>query len=126
MPDKENLLDIITLKSLKYHGKHGYYEEEREKGNHFEVDIIARGFFKKAAEQSDLDETFNYELADSTARKIFDGTPEKLIETLCVKIGNTLFDLAPAVRELTVSVRKLNPPVESVAAYAEVTMSWKR
>ncbi len=126
MPKKADPPDIITLKSLKFHGYHGYYDEERKEGNHFETDIIAKGDFKQSIRQDHLNKTFNYELAESTARKVFDGEPEKLIESLCFKIGENLFNASPAITELVVSVRKMNPPVNSPAEYAEITMTWNR
>jgi 7,8-dihydroneopterin aldolase/epimerase/oxygenase len=119
-------LDKITLKSLKFFGKHGYYDRERMDGNEFELDVIAKGNFIKAIEGNRLDKTFNYEIAEEAARNVFSGSEEKLIETLCHKIGEQIFEKAPEIKKLKVSVRKMNPPIQSPAAYAEITMSWKR
>lgn len=119
-------MDKITLKALKFHGKHGYYNHEREKGNDFELDVIAFGNFRDATKNSDLDKTFNYELVFEVAKSVFNGPKEKLIETLCQNIGDQIFAKAKNIRQLKVSVRKLNPPTEMPAAYAEITMLWKR
>jgi dihydroneopterin aldolase len=119
-------LDTITLKSLSYRAKHGYYSHERENGNEFELDVIARGEFKKAIENNDLNNTFNYESVDRIAAGVFNGPAQKLIETLCHSIGEKLFAEHPHVQSLTVSVRKLNPPLQTPARYAEITMEWKR
>lgn len=119
-------MDIITLKSLTFHAKHGFYESERNKGNHFELDIIAEGDFKPAIKSDNLDLTFNYEWVDQVATEVFNGKPEKLIETLCFKIGEKIFNKSENITKLTVSVRKMNPPIQSPAKYAEITMKWKR
>tara|TARA_R100001143_G_C3360849_1_gene135467 strand:+ start:16387 stop:16746 length:360 start_codon:yes stop_codon:yes gene_type:complete len=119
-------LDKITIKSLKYSGLHGYYDREREDGNVFEIDATAKGDFKSAIENNDLDQTFNYEIVEEVAGKILAGKSEKLIETLCKKIGDDLFERSPHVKELAITVRKLNPPIKTPAAYAEITMVWKR
>lgn len=119
-------MDIITLKSLKFHGRHGYYDQEQIEGNDFELDVVAYGNFRGAIEQDDLSRTFNYELVQDAAVTIFSGSSERLIETLCSKIGNEIFEKSPAVKKLRVSVRKLNPPINIPADYAEITMTWKR
>ncbi|MEX0905197.1 MAG: dihydroneopterin aldolase [Balneolaceae bacterium] len=119
-------MDIITVKSLTFHGKHGFYDEERVKGNQFEVDISAGGSFKASVAGDDLSATFNYELAEKIARDVITGPPEKLIEKLCFKIGEQIFHQAGNIEELNVTVRKLNPPFQTKAAYAEITMKWKR
>lgn len=123
----ENTLDIITIKGLKYQGKHGFYLNERKSGNSFELDVIAKGNFKQAIKENNLDQTFNYELVSNVADNIFYGQSEYLIETLCCKIGDDLFNKAGSfVKVLTVKVRKLHPPIKTAADYAEIEMTWKR
>lgn len=119
-------MDTITLKSLKFRGKHGYYDEEREEGNHFELDVIAKGTFRDSIEQDNLELTFNYEIVKEVAQEVFEGSSEKLIETLCKRIGDEIFDRSPITKILTVSLRKLNPPIGVPAEYAEITMTWTR
>lgn len=119
-------MDTITLKSLQFHGKHGYYDEERQEGNHFELDVTAEGEFKSAIDEDNLELTFNYEIVKEVAQNVFDGPSEKLIETLCKRIGDGIFDRTDTVKKLTVSLRKMNPPIGVPAKYAEITMRWNR
>lgn len=120
-------MDRITIKSLSYFAKHGHNKQEQIDGNQFEVDIVAYGAFRQAA---DLDEnllqTFDYSKAEEIARKVMHGDSRKLIETLCKEIGDRIFDEFSIVRKLSVSVRKLSPPVQTDAAYAEITLQWNR
>lgn len=119
-------MDTITLKSLKFSGKHGYYDKERREGNHFELDVIAKGNYKAAIANDDLDQTFNYEIVKEVAQRVFKGPSEKLIESLCSRIGNEIFERSTITKELTISLRKLNPPIGVPAEYAEITMRWNR
>lgn len=119
-------MDKITIKSLKFHGLHGYYDREREQGNEFEVDVTAKGPFRQAIHDNNLDLTFNYEWVENIVADILNGKKEKLIETLCFNIGEKLFKKAPHIQKLIVTVRKLNPPIKTPVAYAEITMKWKR
>lgn len=119
-------MDRITLKSLSFHAKHGHNRQERIDGNRFEVDITAFGNFRRSVAQEDLTQTFDYATAEKIVRGVMAGESRKLIETLCVLIGDKLFDTSPTVKKLSVSVRKLSPPVETPAAYSEITMEWNR
>lgn len=119
-------MDTIILKSLSYHAKHGYYEEERVRGNHFEVDLVAKGHFRESAGGKQLSETFDYEKAEEEVRSVMTGRSEYLIETLCSEIGDALFSRFSIVQKLRVSVRKLHPPLQTNALYAEISMEWKR
>src|SRR5690625_1655828 len=92
----------------------------------FEVDLIAHGNFKKAIDENDLNKTFNYETATSIVAEIMEGPAEKLIETLCSKIGNRLMEKEPAICLLEVVVRKLSPPIQVKSEYAEISMKWSR
>lgn len=119
-------MDKITLKSLAFHGRHGYYENERLEGNQFELDVSAEGNFRPSIKNDDLNSTFNYEIVETVAKDVFEGTSEKLIETLCDKIGSEIFKQCENITTLSVSLRKLSPPIKTPAAYAEITMKWKR
>lgn len=120
-------MDRITLKSLSFHANHGYDEKERVEGNQFEVDIIAYGPFRGAADgDNDLRQTFNYQQAEQIVSEVMMGESRKLIETLCSTIGSRVFEAFPIISSLKVSVRKLSPPINAKAAYAEITLEWNR
>jgi len=94
-------VDRITLKSLTFHAKHGYGEKERQEGNQFEVDIIAYGPFRGAADgDNDLGQTFNYQRAEQIAGEVMRGESRKLIETLCSEIGGRVFEAFPIISSL--------------------------
>jgi 7,8-dihydroneopterin aldolase/epimerase/oxygenase len=119
-------VDTLTLKSIKLQGKHGVCQSERDKGNHFELDIIFRGNFRSAAEKDDLSLTPDYRVAEEIARRIISGPSQYLIETLCKKIGDSIFEAFPDVSELEVVLRKLNPAMDSPVEYAEIRMQWPK
>lgn len=120
-------LDRITLKSLSYHAKHGYDDQERIDGNYFEVDVTAYGAFRAASNQDDnLQHTFNYQRAEELVSSVMKGKPRKLIETLCSDIGEHIFEEFSIAQTLEVSVRKLSPPIKTDSAYAEITLEWNR
>ncbi|MEX0638986.1 MAG: dihydroneopterin aldolase [Balneolaceae bacterium] len=119
-------MDTLTLKSLQLDGFHGVQPEERERGNRFEIDIIMRGDFKKAASGDDLQLTVNYEWVEEIVLQVMHGPSRQLIETLCHNIGEILFREAARIEHLEVALRKLNPPLSTPGAWAEIRMEWQR
>ncbi len=119
-------MDILTLKGLKFRGYHGYYEEERQNGNNFEVDLVFSADLRKAASSDDLADTIDYQQAAETVRSVMEGPSVKLIETLTERIGDQLFERFTHVQKLEVSVRKINPPLDVKTEYSEIQMIWQR
>ncbi len=119
-------MDTLTLKSLQYHGKHGFYELERTEGNEFEVDLVFYADLHQSRTTDDLSQTIDYEKAEQIVRNIMNGPSVKLIETLANKIGDQLFDKFIIAQELEIRVRKLNPPLKTDTEYSQVTCRWSR
>ncbi|MDZ7689649.1 MAG: dihydroneopterin aldolase [Balneolaceae bacterium] len=116
----------LILNGMQYRANHGFYEQEREEGNDFEVDLIFDLDLREAGHSDELSKTVNYEEAEKLVREVMEGPSQKLIETLTLNIGERLFGRFPEVRHLEVSVRKLNPPLKAKTNYSEVSMTWQR
>lgn len=119
-------MDTLTLKGLRFEARHGWHEKERREGNLFEIDLVFRGPFRKAGETDELGRAIDYQEAEQLVRGIMEGESVKLLETLALRIGDTLFHRFEDTIELAVAVRKLNPPLPATAEYSEIRMEWKR
>jgi dihydroneopterin aldolase len=118
-------MGTITLKSIQFHARHGVLPHEKVEGNDFEVDVIADADLLRAARTDDLAHTLDYGRAADIVGDVMHGESVDLIETLVHRIGDRLMSAFPAVRDLTVAVRKLNPPIDGQAAYSEVRETWR-
>ena len=65
-------------------------------------------------------------IIEEVAAQVMAGKERLLIESLCHRIGETLFERIPAIHSLEVALRKLDPPLDSPAEYAEIRMTWQR
>lgn len=119
-------MDTLVIKGLKYHALHGVYEEEKRDGNHFEIDLEFLADLSGSATSDDLNDTIDYVRAQDIVGKVMNGPSINLIETLLYKIGEALFDEFSQASQLTVTLRKLNPPVPVPPDYAQVTKTWLR
>ncbi len=120
--------DQLSIVGLRYKAHHGWYETERdpsEPKNNFEVDVVVRGSFRDV---QDLSRVPNYEAMDGLIREVMVGPSEKLIETLCQKIGDAIkvyLDGSDVEYvEFHVALRKMPPPIQTPSRYAEIRMSW--
>jgi dihydroneopterin aldolase len=109
----------IRVQSLSLFAHHGAYDEEREKGNHFEIDadILVPDTFGSV---DDLQSTLDYV---SVFKIISKRSSEKryiLLERFCEDICNDVFALDDAISEVAVRVRKLNPPSDVMVKSVEV------
>ncbi len=110
---------------MVFRAKHGVLPEEKRDGNTFEVDVIADIDILPAGESDNLTQTFDYSRAHAIATQVMDGASVDLIETLVMRIGTGIMAESQGITELTVAVRKLNPPIGREVAYSEVRHTWR-
>lgn len=117
-------MDRITVKNLRFRSRHGYFPEERENGNDFEVDVVIHTPLSGAARGDDLGSTVDYSRVAALVGEVMEGRSVKLIETLLYGIGESLQCAWPDAARIEVAVRKLNPPMSPSCAYTEVRSQW--
>lgn len=115
----------VELKGLHFKAYHGYYEEERERGNHFEINISVKTDFEAAAVNDDLSKAVDYENLYAIIKKEMQ-VSSALLESVVVRIANRIFDEIAQVESVKVSLSKLNPPIRGECQEAKVTYKKKR
>jgi dihydroneopterin aldolase len=99
----------IELSKLQFHGYHGVHEEETKTGGDFEVNMVVYfepGNFPVRHLDETIDYTQLYEVIKLRMLK-----PTKLLETLATEIAAEVLSSFSIVREVSVGVKKLNPPI---------------
>ncbi len=118
-------MNEVALNGLQFKAYHGYYDEEREKGNQFEVDIVIKTDFIDAAKSDDLDLAVNYEVLYSIIKDEMQ-ISAALLENVVLRIANRVLREIKQVQEVKVSLAKLNPPIQGACREARVTISKSR
>lgn len=119
-------MDCIRIVGINISAKHGFYAEERLKGNNFEVDVeaILKHPLSSMSKPSD---SFDYESANQVVKEVFEGESQLFLEELALKIGNKLWNSHNEnLKSILVNVRKMNPPVSIPSSYSEVSLCWPR
>lgn len=108
--DDDGDLDVIELRGLRALGVCGVLAEEQARPQPIEVDIDARADLRSAAESDDLEDTIDYSALCAMAERIVSEEKFVLLERLAQRLAEGLM-ADERIQVITVSVRKLRPPV---------------
>ena len=101
----------IRLNGMKFYACHGCYLEEQLNGNHFSVDVTMDTDMTKASESDDLNDALNYAEAYEIVKQEM-AIRSQLLEHLCRRILDRLFERFPQLDGASVCVAKMNPPID--------------
>ena len=119
------MADRIELRGLRVLGRHGALDGEQDAAQPFEVDLEVEADFAAAAADDDLAKTVDYSLVVEKAMDIVRQHRYRLLEALAGAIAEGILELG-AVQAVTVTVRKLRPPVAADMASAGVRLRRER
>ena len=111
--------DSIILKRMEFFGFHGVEDLEREQGQRFLIDVTCSIDLRLAGTTDDIGATCNYVEIYSIVRRIVEGTPFKLIESVAELIAENILQVFP-VREVKVRVSKPEVLLGGALDYAAV------
>jgi dihydroneopterin aldolase len=106
-------------------GRHGALQGEQDTAQPFEVDLEVEAELGDAARDDDLTKTIDYSFVVETAMSIVRQHKYRLLEALAGAIANGILEI-PTVKAVTVTVRKLRPPVAADMASAGVRLRRER
>lgn len=98
--------DTIEVNGLRFLGLHGVYDEEREEGRHYEVDLAVDVPRADGGGVDALTETLDYRDLAQICVDVFDGPSVHLIETLGSTICRRVLDEHPTVQRVRLHIRK--------------------
>ncbi len=113
----------VHLQNLHFFAHHGVYEGEPETGTGFEVDLHVQ-YDEKEIKFDDLKNVLNYaELYQIVKKRMAMATP--LIEEIAESIIYQIRHEYSFVKEVTLSIFKLHPPIENFQGKVGITLQKK-
>ena len=110
----------LILSGLTAFGYHGANPAERKLGQTFTADLEVVLDTQRAAASDSIHDTVSYPRLEETARKILEGEPANLLETVAERIASAILK-QPSVVQVTVRVSK-HPPLPNLNAFmVEIT-----
>lgn len=118
-------MDEITLRDMRFLGRHGVGLEERIEPQPFEVDVTLRADLRLAGAADDLALTLDYSVVFEVVRRVVEDGSHRLIEAIGEAIATGLFAALP-VAELEVRVRKPKAPLPGAFETVEAVIRRRR
>lgn len=112
----------ISLENLRFFGRHGVFEHETRDGNEFEVNLYVR-FNLENKTQKDIEDSLSQTISYVSLYEIVKhemNRPRKLLETLAIKIAETVIEKFEICKEVNCKIVKLNPPISGIIGRASV------
>ncbi len=116
------MINRIELIGLKFFAHHGLYEEERQKGGWFVVDICFECIAAGGIAKDEIEGTVNYE----DVYRIVKGEMEvasKLIEHVAGRIHQRIKMEVEGVSQLSTTVKKMGAPLGGPLEHVSITIS---
>jgi dihydroneopterin aldolase len=114
--------DVIELRGLRVLGRHGCLPEEQNRPQPFEIDLDVAMDLSAAGASDDLADTLDYGAAADAVAAVVAGEPSALLERVAERIAEVVL-ADQRVRQVTVAIRKLRPPVPLELATAGVRIT---
>jgi dihydroneopterin aldolase len=117
--------DTIELRGLRAMGICGALAEEQSRAQPLEVDLDVVADLAVAGRSDALDDTIDYAAVAAQAHRVLSTERFTLLERLAQRLCDVVL-VDPRVFEVTVSVRKLRPPVPHDLATSGVRITRRR
>lgn len=114
----------IHLHNLFFHSFHGLYDEEKILGNDYKVDLSV-SFLPKQIPVQHINETLDYTELFSMIKKRM-AIPTPLLETLATQIAMEIQSKYAEVTKISISIKKLYPPVNNFEGSVGVSFEWNK
>ncbi len=117
--------DRISLRGLRFLGRHGVTLEERLEPQPIEVDVVLEADLSRAAASDELGDTVDYAALFDTVASIVEGRSFRLLEALAGAIADAVLAGWP-VDGVKVSVRKPQAPLPGTFESVGVSLRRRR
>jgi len=112
----------IELKDLEFYAYHGVYEEEREKGNTFIVNLAISAELQEAIQDDKLTDTIDYETLYAIVKNEME-LPSNLLEHVAGRIRSAIIKDFTQIKSLEISIEKLSPPIGGNLKSSRITLA---
>jgi len=115
--------DLIRLQGLRLMGTHGALPEEQGRAQPFEVDVDMAVDLSASGRTDALADTVHYGDVSVAIAKVVTGEQHRLLERLATRVADDVLAVDDRITSITVTVRKLRPPLPVDLASAGVTIT---
>lgn len=118
-------MGIIKVENIRVFANHGCLKEETKIGSDYRVDLSVKANLQPSATSDLLGDTVDYVFLNQVIREEMQ-KPSHLLETVCRRILDRVFQEDKLIKIATVSISKLNPPIGGDVEMVTIKMTDKR
>ncbi|MBL0047163.1 MAG: dihydroneopterin aldolase [Bacteroidetes bacterium] len=111
----------INIEGIKLYAYHGCLEEEAKIGSHYEVNVFIDVDFSAASSSDLLDKTVDYVVVYAIVKNQM-AIRSNLLEQVGKRIFDEIMGAYKNIQKLSVSVSKINPPMNGNVSRVTVTV----
>ena len=115
-------MDVVGLKGIQVAAPVGYYAEEKEIPNVFEVSVWMYWDFRQNPINDKLENTVDYQEVKTKTIQAFK-TGIALIETVAEDLAAELLHSFPTIQKVAIRIDKLNPITKVEASFVHIERS---
>ncbi len=114
-------MGIIELEGMEFFAYHGHFKSEQIVGNTFIVNLKFETDCSRAGISDNLNDTVNYQEVYTIIKNEMD-TKSYLLENLGTRILDVLYANFKSIKNVTLKISKLNPPMGGQINRVSVTL----
>ena len=118
-------MNFLEIKGMKFHSFIGHYDEEKEIGNRFNVDIKIGVDIKPAGESDKLKDALDYVAVYKVIKKEMQKKCN-LVENVALRIKSVIFENFPQAQSIYLKITKLSPQIGGVVDEMSIIINEKR
>ncbi len=115
----------LEIKGMKFHSYIGHYDEEKQIGNKFNVDIKLKIDCKKAGQTDNLNNALDYVEVYKTIKKEMQKKCN-LVENVSERIKSSIFKKFKQVQSIYLKITKLSPKIGGVVDEMSIIIDEER
>lgn len=118
-------MGTVRVENISVYAHHGCLSEETIIGSDYLVNVLVKTNLSKASKTDDLADTVDYVHINKIVEQEM-AIPSKLLEHVAKRISNRIFYEIPMVKKSTISVSKINPPINGDVEKVTIVLKSKR
>ena len=112
-------MDKIRLNNVQIYAYHGLFNEEKQLGQKFQIDVEISSNLKKSCYTDNIDDTINYKDVYNIITSCFANHKKNLIESLAEDMANQILNINGVV-DTTIIIRKPSVPIDGICDSVEI------
>jgi 7,8-dihydroneopterin aldolase/epimerase/oxygenase len=118
--------DVIFIRGILIHARHGLLEHESEVGQRFVIDLELSADLSESSRTDRLKDTVNYGSVVDIAMKAFADRNYYLLERAAGAVADSILEAFPRVGAVKVTVHKPHAPIAAIFEDVGVTLTRTR